>query len=366
MFLKSLKMIFFSYIIRKRENMKEKIKIYDELRELLPLQRNDNEDFIDFINHLMKGYREKVESHYENNDNFKRINDVIEILPTLFQLMGVGQKEKAYNTFKEKFEELICSENNEYSGVLPIYNRDYDTFLELSESLNKYFRITNYKNSIIHLPLDLKGKYEINNRFTDAMWPCFYGGNTIQVCLDEIGNSEVNGKFISCFELEYSRLGILDLTMPTFVVKERNETDLDKYILSWPIVALCMVRRNNSKSEKFVPEYTISQFILKILAENNLKLDAVRYYSTKQQTLNDNYINIAIPVKSNRNNGYCEELLSVFKDEDRDPNNPNYLRITRPKLLSDLSSHNENLINVENVLINNLSYQNDLISSDFF
>jgi hypothetical protein len=254
---------------------------------------------------------------------------------------------------------------NGYEGILPIFGRDYNVLNKLKpENLNYYFRLTKYEDSMIHLPFQLKGIYPLNNRFTDPNIPCFYGGNSISCCLDELGcNIDDKDLLMSCFEINYSNMGILDLTMPKLNYEQSNEEYLDNFILSWPVIVLCMMRKSGDKTKlKYIPEYIVPQFILKFLSMHEVvKLNAVRYYSTKNDDLNDENINIAIPVQTQKDNGHCDILLNFFRDDDRDPLNPNFLKITKPKKMSNFISNNSNLLDIEQKLKVNICYEQCLL-----
>ena len=346
--------------------MMNKYAIYQELRKLLPLVRPEGQNFIDFVKLKMQEYIDIVNPLYYGTKNFNVVKKIIDSLPEIFKEQFNHNEKKAYSIFKDVFIQLSKEDGiNGYKGILPIFGRDYMVLNELNQDkLNYYFRLTKFEDSIIHLPFHKRGIYHLNNRFTDPNIPCFYGGNSILCCLDELG-CELNDEelLISCFEISYPNMGVLDLTMPKFNVEQSDNKYLDNFILSWPIISLCMIRKlGNATKMEHRPEYILPQFILKFLSKREvLNLNAVRYYSTKKDDLTENYINIAIPAQTQKNYGYCDTLLNFFKDDDRDPLNPNYLKITRPKKLSDLIvNHKSNLLEIENKFKENISYQKDL------
>lgn len=340
--------------------MNEKINLYKQLKEQLPLRRNSNFEFVDFVNSTLQLYLDIVKSEYCTNPEFNLIKHFIEGIEIVYKKSLEGELDASYNGFKELFNPLISENEHGYTGLLPVINRSYKDLYELdAEELNYYFRLTKFEDSIVHLPFEKLSEIKSNNRFTAPNIPSFYGGNSISTCVAEIGGVTDKNSLVSCFEIDYGRSFILDLTMPAVVINQPKEDFLDKYILSWPVIALCMMRKGQLENENLIPEYLIPQFVLRLLAEHNTtKIEAVRYYSTKFEQISDSYINIAVPIKSEKESGYCDSVLNFFKDDDRGHLNPNYLRVTAPQTLN---SYNVNYKAIEELLKHRIYYQKDLL-----
>jgi hypothetical protein len=276
-----------------------------------------------------------------------------------------GDKGCAYTKFKSIISGLIDFGDSGYNGILPIINADCHSLYELQpDELNYYFRISSFEDSIIHLPFH-KLEFSRNDlRFSAKGIPCFYGGNNILTCINETGGVMNPNGLISCFEIDYTESALLDLTMPSFDILESHEKYLDRYILSWPLIALCMIRKKEVDGDQIViPEYLIPMFTIRVLSGLEVAgIKSVRYYGTKSDSISDNHINIAIPVQTEGDYGYCHKLLDVFRDKDRDPVVSNHLRITKPKLLCELlSPANLSFREVEIALRNNITYVRELI-----
>lgn len=335
--------------------------IYQELKKQLPL-KNNGLNFNDFVTSKMECYIKLIKSEFDTHPAIKFVKDFTEKIPKILISATNGQNGSQYGEFKNLINPLIGENQDGYYGILPVINRSYNDLFELiPDKLNYYFRLTCFEDSIIHIPFHKKN-FIRHNRFTFPQIPCFYGGNSLITCIYETGAKIRRETLVSCFEIDYSNTFILDLTMPEFTVNQTKSDYLDKYILSWPIIALCMIQRDQQEDNNIAPEYIIPQFILRLLSENNTtKINAVRYYSTRFDQI-ENHINIAIPSRSFKDYGYCDDLLNFFRDTDRDPKVPNHLRITRPQFLVEmLDAKNPSFDRIEHTLKNSIEYMKDLM-----
>jgi hypothetical protein len=339
--------------------MKTKEEIYQKLKNKIPLVRENGCDFLEFINDQLGGYCDLARRTYKNSFDFKLMKDFIDCLDNVFYVYYEKSPNESFDIFKSHFQKLINFYSSGYDGILPIINNSFSELNCLkNEEINYYFRISNYSSSLLHIPFEYK-EYIRSNRFTHEEIPCFYGANSIITCFKELGNSVSVDSFISCFQYDYARFPILDLTMPAFNVYENREQFLDRYILSWPIIALCMIRKNSAEEKPIPFEYIIPQFILKVLSFKDLgPIRSVRYYSTKNHQ-DKVGINIAIPTTNvSLNSGYCSDLSNVFMDEDRDPFSPNFCRMSKPIMLKDLGVNIQDLdfTSIEDRLKNEINY----------
>lgn len=318
-------------------NMERKREIYRVLRNKIPLVRDNGVCFAEFVKNELDYYHNLVLEIYRDYPDFNIVNEFIQSVHEIYDFYESNLFDQSFEVFKNRVFNFTKFGENGYSGILPIINNNYNELnLVDSEKVNYYFRISNYCTSLLHIPFEHKDSI-VPNRFTDKGIPCFYGGNSIFTCLNELKGFISGESYISCFEYDYSSFPVLDLTMPFLNVNENEERFMDRYILSWPIIALCMVRKNPLGNESDLPkEYLIPQYILKLLASKEFgQIRAVRYFSTNS-TPGESLINIAIPTTSEKDKGYCHELRSVFMDDDRDPFSPNFLRRSKPKTLKNL------------------------------
>lgn len=342
--------------------VKEKEKIFGILKEKLPLVMSAGEVFDVYITSTMNDYIKLVSPVYKNDDKFESVMEFIRHIPCIYSEYVNGNISGAFDIFNLQIQKFVMEDPYGYNDILPICNRQYrDIQYTNAEQVDYYFRLTCFEENMIHVPFD-KIQYLQNNRFTDPNIPCFYGGNTIDCCVKEMRGIK-DETLVSCFQIDYNQLGILDLTMPQNIVDESQESYLDRHILSWPIIALCMIRKDASNILNI--EYILPQLILQILAKHSItRIDAVRYYSIVSPTLDDSCVNVAIPTRCSKAKGYCDTLLSFFKDDDRDPRNPNYLRITEPTLLKTLLNNHSDYSRIEAELKKNIQYQTSLLPED--
>ena len=300
--------------------MENKKEIIQQLRSKLPILRENGKSFVSIIDKVLLDYKNLTSPFFKNNSDYNKVTGFIDDVPKILDQYFQGHINKAYLIFKSNISRLLNEDRNGYTGVLPVYNKDYNSIYEINpDDFRYYFRISPFLSSFPHIPFEYR-EYIGSQRFTVPGLPCFYGGNTIETCITEIGASvEYDKYYVSCFDYDYPQVPILDLTLPKIKVGE-NDDYYDKAIFSWPLVALCMIKRSGNsadKNAKFIPEYIFPQFILKYLAESELsQIKAVRYFSTKFTDF-ETHINIAIPVQETKDNGHCEILKSLFNEGQR-------------------------------------------------
>ena len=84
--------------------------------------------------------------------------------------------------------------------------------------------------------------------------------------------------------------------------------------MTWPLIASCSIQVNDY-TDNFKPEYIIPQFLLQ-WARDNKEIDGIRYSSThiERNSLkgHSGLSNLVLPVKENKEKGFCNELTSTF------------------------------------------------------
>ncbi|MDH5415400.1 MAG: RES domain-containing protein, partial [Flavobacteriaceae bacterium] len=175
------------------------------------------------------------------------------------------------------------------------------------------------KKDLFHIPFQLRGKVK-TQRFSISGYPCLYLSNSIYTAWEELGRPQEND--IQATRLiNTSKLKFLDLTNDFYVDDYLNHDSKDiKFLykaITWPLVAACSIKVNNP-SDTFKPEYIIPQLLLQWV--NKKSIDGILYSSTHIDKNNSNSLgrfwNMAIPVKSNGETGYCPELQKLFKMTD--------------------------------------------------
>lgn len=291
-----------------------KKKMYECLKNKIPLERNINEDFVDFINNHLADYLKLVENIFENDYRLDLVKEFILKSQKSLNCYFKGDINSSKQFFKEAIKPLIGDDDYNYNGILPIYNKNFnDIYFNENGSFIKLYRIAKYSESIWHIPFEKKD-HASSGRFSASCLPCLYLSNNIKTCLIELDNPSPDDYFVSCFGFDYHRINVLDLTMPKINITENEEQFYDKAILSWPLVALCMIKKPIDKSS-LSPEYIFSQYIIEMLSdEKNSKIRAVKYFSTKCADLKS--FNIAIPARNYTCTGHCENIKNIFKEKD--------------------------------------------------
>jgi len=300
--------------------MLTKDQVYDELIKKLPLKRNCNDYFPEYVKSALSDYLKIVEPIYKNDNRLLTVKEFILKLESSIKYAFSGNLFESQNIFREGMDCLLNGSGESRNSVLPIYGTDNfeDTYHYEKGSTSFLFRATQYEESMWHIPYE-KRFLSSSSRFSVPGLPCLYLANSIKTCLIELGEICVNKSyFVSCFEFDEFENGLLDLTMPRKIVGEPSEVYLDKSIFSWPLVALCMIKKPNDAlyaNANFVYEYLIPQYVISYLLSFS-KIHAVKYFSTK--CLNRKSWNIAIPVTEFKESGHSDKLKLMFKDHEKD------------------------------------------------
>jgi|GEM_PF-2144922 hypothetical protein len=175
------------------------------------------------------------------------------------------------------------------------------------------------KNRIYHIPFNERTKVS-SYRYSIAGFPSLYLGENLHVCSEEVGlNIPVESKFIgSAFRLKESLKVIRFLRIEQFRMYNdfyhlHNVRDIIRYLGLFPFMIsssfkVCQVK------DSFKPEYIIPQMLLSFVRRND-KIDGIVYPSTKidYSSLKEEHpYNLVMPVKTNCETGYCDELRKYF------------------------------------------------------
>ena len=162
--------------------------------------------------------------------------------------------------------------------------------------------------------------------------------HSIYVCWEEMGRPDINSIHMSRFELSGERSKFLMFGGLTFIMRlvytilplsddaelvkkhkaiERLSNMIIQYLLIWPLQTCCSIRVKHDKGN-FKPEYILPQFLLQWITSNpQLDLDGIQYFSNKftENVLfnTGQYINYAIPIKSDATEGHCRILKEKVK-----------------------------------------------------
>ena len=308
--------------------------IYECLINKIPLERSTNDCFIDFVKNIFDDFLKLIENAFANDTRLDLVKDFIIKSQKSLVCYNKDNIESSKEIFMEAIKPLIGDNDYNYNGILPIYNKNYnDIYVHNNGSFIELYRVVEYEESMWHIPFEKK-HLSSSGRFSVPCLPCSYLSNSIQTCLNELGNPLHKNFFVSYFGLDYNQIIVLDLTMPQIVTDESEDDFYDKAILSWPLVALCMIKRPRDKSP-FYMEYLFSQYIIEMLSdEKRTKVRAVKYFSTKCNNLKS--FNIAIPTRVYAKAGYCTDVKNIFKEDDRWYSQYNKYIVSKPKKMGDM------------------------------
>jgi len=290
-------------------------------------------DFKTFLEGKFEVYLQKLNEATIDNDPNKKLfkREQIEIANLLaFKIIETldfyykGQIKEAHDTFFNQLNKVIVNDKNISELLLEVQG--------LTREKKNFYRITIVgkneqcdKNRIFHIPFS-KRHLVVNQRFSINGFPCLYLGDTIKICLDELGicfnNDSIENTFCSQFsstkELKFLKLNrIKDIYKLPFPKDEKmlesHFGTIANFILTYPLVLACLVKVKQSKG-KFKPEYIIPQMLLQYVKNDSRQLDGICYPSTKmnyevfQELTTYNFV---MPPRVFKND-YCEYLRSHF------------------------------------------------------
>jgi hypothetical protein len=209
-----------------------------------------------------------------------------------------------------KLSDTLDNDLKDFREVLKI--RQYETD-------QSFFRMRIYRGNtplemkaMFHIPFEKRGLVN-TQRYSIPGFPCLYLGRTVYGCWEEMNRPDINDfqvvRLKNILPIKY-----LDLTRPKYSDNLMTR-DIYHYLMTWPLIACCSVKVSNYV-DPFKPEYIIPQLLLQWVRKNQ-DLDAIRFNSThidfhKTGSVGD-FSNLVLPVKSNKDSGYCHSLTEIFE-----------------------------------------------------
>lgn len=251
----------------------------------------------------LKGWT--AQSLLDQNDILRK--GILETIDLYYQ----GEPSSAYNQ--------LCKTMDD-SGIRQFLDKG-----KAFEPGTNFFRIRvmpgNYpleKKQLFHIPFQDRGLVN-TQRFSIPGLPSLYVANSIYVAWEEMGRPGFEN--IQAVRLHsHAPFGYLDLTTDHYDAYHLQKGDIPKEqklykAFAWPLVAACSVKVKDRKAA-FKPEYIIPQLLLQWI--NKTRLHGIKYSSTHidqhQSTHKGIFFNVVIPVRTyHLDNGYCPELLSMFR-----------------------------------------------------
>lgn len=229
----------------------------------------------------------------------KGITDTIE-------LYFDGQPAKAYT----KFSEVIEFRKGKYKKILNINKFDLDENFYRIRKKEENFPLSSFE--MFHIPFDSRGKVS-TQRYSIPGFPSLYLAKTLYVAWEELNRPSLDS-FQAVRLISKKTISYLDLTTNDWGTNNLNKTAY-KYLMTWPLIAACSIKVKDY-SDTFKPEYIIPQLLLQWV-RNTGEIDGIKYNSThidKTALLDEGDLyNLVLPVKENKDEGYCSHLTSLFE-----------------------------------------------------
>jgi hypothetical protein len=181
------------------------------------------------------------------------------------------------------------------------------------------------KDRIFHIPFS-KRHLVTKQRFSINGFPCLYLGDSIKICLDEVGVDlnfpNLSKVYISQFQSKKTlNLLMLFTIQDIYKLKCNNNKDLENnyrrmlnFTLTYPLALACLVKVKEQTGD-FKPEYIIPQMLLQYVKSDSRKLDGIAYPSTKMNYNEFSEIstyNIVLPPRNWGNEDFCQDLKGNF------------------------------------------------------
>jgi hypothetical protein len=294
--------------------MNIKALLKDKLLDVPKVQKSGH-DFVKFTNDILSAYSSKLQkvsdsqiNEIENATDFKDLNrKVIDGINIALREYYDGNPFISYQQIHK-----ILGDYNKYPRIKDI-SIPSNTDLYRIRIKNENYPLS--RKELFHIPFELRGKVQ-TQRYSIPGFPTLYLSNSVYVCWEELERPDINSIQASLFRSNRN-LNVLDFMKPDIYRLKYTTSPVDRelldYIMIWPLIMASSVQVNG-KYDTFKPEYIIPQLLLQWVKQNQ-KIDGIRYFSNnvdiKEGTKGEFY-NIAIPVKQNKSEGYCDRLKELF------------------------------------------------------
>jgi hypothetical protein len=286
-----------------------------------PIDRGDLSVAESLNCNVYKEYNKIIQEIPSLKDDSSNINELCKSVVETLHLYDAGKVLSAYETF--------------YEAIDRVHNHFNYSFIENTDNIHGswegYFRIREYKPTdnlysaleMLHLPFT-KRDIASAGRFSTAGTPCSY--MSLQDCLAwlECGCPESFGLMkisISPSEKKKHKLLRLDIRPHEYFrldgFNNNSQQEIREFLINLcytlPLTAACSFVCKH-KDAKFKEEYIIPQLLLSWIKEKSSYCIGVRYNSStdNEQAYSYGGHNIAIPIFSPGEDGYCTKLQGIF------------------------------------------------------
>lgn len=261
-------------------------------------------------------------------DKLGCVNYVCEEIPTILSDYDDGHIKEAYIKSCSLFENMKPYLLSRFSWA-----GNGGTFYRIRQG---DFRITDpsrskeQKAELFHIKKELRNRIGAY-RYSVAGYPCLYLASDVELAWFECGmpkqfsfcqmaiteSGENALKLVDFSHRPVDLLSSVTIWILNARRQEKPEPEIEqiynfliKYIITYPLAAACSVKVKD-RGSKFVEEYIFPQLFMQWIRDSD-DIDGVRYKSSLKSTLVQGMgaINVALPVKSYREDGLDERLAS--------------------------------------------------------
>ena len=293
-------------------NIKNLLK--DKLLNVPKIQKSGHH-YLDFTKNILNSYSAKLQKVSDSQINliegatdFKEFNKMLidGVITALVEYYN-GNPFKSYEQIHK-----ILGEYNKYPRIKNVLIPQGSNLYRI-RAKNENYPLP--RKELFHIPFELRGKVQ-SQRYSIPGFPTLYLSNSVYVCWEELERPDIDDIQASLFKSN-TDLTVLDFMRPdSYRLKYANlpiDKELLDYLMIWPLIMASSVKVDG-KRDFFKPEYIIPQLILQWVKENE-NVDGIRYFSNNVDInggTQGEFYNIAIPVKQNKSEGYCDKLKELF------------------------------------------------------
>ena len=294
-------------------------EIFKNSHLLLPKAIPKSKTYRSFLYDLFDKYLELLESINPKNIQIQRFKNRTNIANTIniqknfisglkesIELYLDGKPAQAYDVFSK----IIEYRKGKFSRILNIGTLDENQTFYRIRIKKENFALGSLE--MFHIPFELRGKVT-THRYSIPGFPSLYLGKTLYVAWEELNRPRLDS-FQSVMLKSIKPIKYLDLTAIDWG-KDNLNLKAYSYLMTWPLIAACSLKVKDY-SDHFKAEYIIPQLLLQWIRENE-DLDGIKYNSTHIETgilkTTGELYNLVLPVKENKDEGYCKHLTGLFE-----------------------------------------------------
>ncbi len=290
-------------------------------------KKNSSLPFLDYLSSNFSEYLKRI-NYFEGEIKTiveKNKANLEELCSCIFESSNLyleGKTFDAYHALSKGLDNVKDSLLFPKENRIMLLNSSVKNFYKLRES---HIRISKQED-IFHIPFERKHLVS-TNRYSIPGVPCVYLGNSIHTCWNELRSPKIKYLYTARYEIDFNTINLLDISMTNKTIFNLNKAMsekgmnkkyvfLEQALLNWPLAFACSIQTKYPNAN-FKEEYIIPQMLMQ-WCKTTLDVDGVKYLSTiegseKYKNLRSNLENIAIPIKSISNKGYCQEIAKLFQ-----------------------------------------------------